>query len=28
VNGEIALAGTAQALIDDESVRKHYLGEE
>ncbi len=28
VNGEIALAGTAQALINDESVRKHYLGEE
>jgi branched-chain amino acid transport system ATP-binding protein len=28
VNGEIALTGTAKALIDDESVRKHYLGEE
>jgi len=28
VNGEITLTGTAHELINDESVRKHYLGEE
>ncbi len=28
VNGEITLTGTARELIDNESVRKYYLGEE
>jgi branched-chain amino acid transport system ATP-binding protein len=28
VNGEITLTGTAKNLINDESIRKHYLGEE